>query len=47
MGYEFAILNLAQNEKPIYVLKIQNLKWYEIDDDADLKYANEHIVKFL
>lgn len=39
MGYEFALLYLAQNIVPLYVLKVDNLKWYEIDDEEDLKYA--------
>jgi len=39
MGYEFALLHLSKIAKPIYVLKIDGLKWYEIDDERDLSYA--------
>lgn len=29
-----------------YVLKIEGLKWYEIDDEADLEYAEKNIVEY-
>jgi choline kinase len=29
------------------VLKVDGLKWYEIDDPDDLAYAEEHILPFL
>lgn len=41
MGYEFAILHLSKNIRPIYVLKMDKLKWYEIDDEKDLIYAEQ------
>lgn len=28
----------------MFVLKVDGLKWYEIDDERDLKYAEEKIV---
>lgn len=46
MGYEFALLYLAQYVKPLYVLKESALKWYEIDDEEDLKYVNTKLGKF-
>lgn len=47
MGYEFALLHMAKKKKHIYVLKIPHLKWYEIDDEEDLKYAEKYIVNCL
>lgn len=29
--------------KPIFVFKLFNLQWYEIDDESDLEYAEKHI----
>ena len=43
MGYEYALLEISQNVKPLYTLNIKNLQWYEIDDEIDLKYAEENI----
>lgn len=28
---------------PIFVLKLRNLQWYEIDDEEDLKYAEKNL----
>jgi len=25
---------------------VEGLKWYEIDDEADLSYAEEHIIRY-
>ena len=47
MGYEFALLHLAQKFEPVQVLKVSGLAWYEIDDYEDLKYAEEHIISKL
>jgi hypothetical protein len=44
MGYEFALLHLAQTSLSIHVHKIPDLVWYEIDDYDDLVYAEENIV---
>ena len=30
---------------PMNVLKVDGLKWYEIDDEADLEYAEKYIIK--
>lgn len=41
LGYEFALLHIAVTQYPLQVLKLKDLKWYEIDDEKDLKYAEE------
>ena len=43
LGYEFMLLAVSQNITPMNVLKIDGLQWYEIDDEADLNYAEEHV----
>lgn len=43
LGYEFQLLLTSQNIMPLNVLKINNLLWYEIDDEADLDYAEKHV----
>ncbi len=43
MGYEYALLDISQHQKPMSVLKVEGLKWYEIDDESDLEYAESHI----
>lgn len=47
MGYEYELLSMSQNIMKVYVLKIDGLKWYEIDDTDDLEYAEKHILKFI
>jgi 2-aminoethylphosphonate-pyruvate transaminase len=44
MGYEFALLHLAQTFEPIHVNKIPGLIWYEIDDYDDLLFAEKNII---
>lgn len=44
LGYEFALLDTAQRFRKMYVLNIPGLLWYEIDDPADKKYAEEYII---
>lgn len=39
-GYEYGLLDISK-QIPLYVLKVDNLKWYEIDDEADLKMAEK------
>lgn len=39
LGYEFGLLHISQNIMPLYVHKINDLMWYEIDDEKDLEYA--------
>lgn len=43
LGYEFQLLDASQRITPMHVLKLDNLQWYEIDDEQDLKYAEENI----
>lgn len=43
LGYEFMLLDVSRNITPMNVLKIDGLKWYEIDDDADLNYAEANV----
>lgn len=47
MGYEYELLNMSKHICPMYVLKIDNLYWYEIDDESDLVYAEENIINFI
>lgn len=44
LGYEFMLLDVSQRVTPMHVMKVDGLQWYEIDDDDDLKYAEEHIL---
>ncbi len=44
LGYEFMLLDVSQRITPMNVLKIDGLQWYEIDDEKDLAYAENHIV---
>ena len=43
LGYEFMLLDVSQRITPMHVMKMDNLLWYEIDDDDNLKYAEENI----
>ncbi len=47
LGYEYQLLWMSQNVIPVYVHNSSDVKWYEIDDENDLKYAEEHIVGYL
>lgn len=44
LGYEYMLLSMSKKVSPVYVLKIDGLQWYEIDDEQDLKYAEENII---
>lgn len=46
LGYEYELLRMSRTRMPLYVLKIDGLKWYEIDDEADLEYAEKNIVQY-
>ena len=46
LGYEYELLHMSQSILPVHVLKIENLKWYEIDDEQDLNYAEKHMVQY-
>lgn len=47
LGYEFALLEMSKMTMPIYACKIENISWYEIDDEVDLKYAEENVVNII
>lgn len=46
LGYEYQLLHMSRNISPFYVLKVEGLKWYEIDDESDLEYAEQNIIKY-
>lgn len=46
LGYEYELLRMSQSISPVYVLKVDGLKWYEIDDEADLVYAEKNIIEY-
>lgn len=46
LGYEYELLRMSLEVSPVYVLKLNNLKWYEIDDSSDLEYAEEHMIQY-
>ena len=43
LGYEFQLLDVSRRITPMSVLKLSDLQWYEIDDERDLRYAEEHV----
>lgn len=45
LGYEYQLLWMSQNRTPVYVLNSHDVKWYEIDDEQDLHYAESNMVK--
>jgi 2-aminoethylphosphonate-pyruvate transaminase len=47
LGYEYALLEMCKQGEKIYVLKHDGVAWYEIDDEADLFYAEQHVVRFV
>lgn len=44
LGYEYMLLKMSRTISPMVVLKVDGLKWYEIDDERDLRYAEEKII---
>lgn len=46
LGYEYELLRMSRSVSPVYVLKADGLKWYEIDDKDDLAYAEKNIVNY-
>lgn len=50
-GYEYVIEDMSlavlpvheQVCTPVFVLKPETLQWYKIDDESDLKYAQENL----
>jgi len=47
LGYEYALLEMARLDEKIYVLKEEHLFWYEIDDEADLLYAEKNVIPYI
>ena len=47
LGYEYQLLNMSKEIMKVYVLKVDGLKWYEIDDPDDLEYAEKNILNYL
>lgn len=43
LGYEFQLLDISQRITPMHVLKLENLQWYEIDDEQDLNFAESNV----
>ena len=39
LGYEYELLRISMSTLPLFVLVVEGLKWYEIDDLMDLAYA--------
>jgi len=44
LGYEYALVEMSRLTEKIYLLKEDHLFWYEIDDEADLLYAEKEIM---
>lgn len=42
-SYEPFFEKVSNNGCPIYILRLEDLKWYEIDDEADLRYAEQNV----
>lgn len=47
LGYEYQLLYMSKEIRKVYVLKVDGLKWYEIDDPDDLDYAEKNILNYL
>ena len=47
LGYEYMLLKMSRTVSPMFVLKVDGLKWYEIDDERDLRYAEEHVISII
>lgn len=47
LGYEYELLSMSREISPVYVLCEEGLKWYEIDDAADLHFAEQNIIAYL
>lgn len=47
LGYEYQLLWMSQHGSPVFVLNSSDVRWYEIDDEQDLAYAEKEIVNFL
>lgn len=47
LGYEYQLLWMSQHANPVYVLNSSDVKWYEIDDEDDLRYALRNVVNLI
>ena len=47
LGYEYQLLWMSQHLSPVYVHNASDVKWYEIDDEEDLKYAEQFVVRYI
>lgn len=47
LGYEYELLHMSQAVSPVHVLNAKDVSWYEIDDERDLRYAEEHVISKL
>lgn len=43
LGYEFQLLDVSKRITPMHVLRLENLQWYEIDDEQDLSFAEANV----
>ena len=43
LSYEPVFTEVSLHTHPIYICKVDPLVWYEIDDEADLRFAEENI----
>ena len=43
IGYEFQLLDVSKRIRPMNVLKVDGLQWYEIDDINDLDFAQKNV----
>lgn len=46
LSYEYELLRMSRTISPFHVLKVEGLKWYEIDDESDLEYDEKNIIKY-
>lgn len=46
LGYEYELLRMSRRISPVYVLNVPGLKWYEIDDEKDLVYAERNVLPY-
>lgn len=45
LGYEYQLLAVSQKIRPLYVLKSDDVRWYEIDDIRDLEAASKIVME--
>lgn len=41
LGYEYGLLEISSSAVPMFVKKVADLIWYEIDDEKDLNFVEE------